>query len=292
MMRDRQLEGTWSSRTYGSCPVICSRPDSTLDRRKRGGVATRLAGLLIFAFAAHWPTAARAGHPLLTEDTGTQGAGHYQLELTHELSHSQDIGTKARAKSINAVLSIGVTETIDAILSLPYEQLTEVTGSTSTSVSGYADLEIAAKWRFYDEGPLSFALRPGLGLPTGNDDQGLSADTVIPSLFGVMTYTSDPWAFNLHIGYTRLLDNGPEERGHIYHASTSFEYSFNESLRVVGDASVESNPEKSGHPNVGSAVIGLVYSLTPDLDFDFGYRKGLTDAAPDHAWLVGLAWRF
>jgi hypothetical protein len=255
-------------------------------------VATRLAGLLIFAFAAHWPAAARAGHPLLTEDTGTQGAGHYQLELTHELSHDQDAGTKVRAKSINAVFSIGLTETIDAILSLPYEQLTEGTGSTSTSVSGHADMEIAAKWRFYDEGPLSFALRPGLGLPTGNDDEGLGAETVIPSLFAVMTYTSGPWAFNLHIGYTRILDNGPEERGHIYHASTSVEYSFNENLRLVSDASVESNPEKSGHPNVGTAVIGLVYSLTPDLDFDFGYRKGLTDAAPDHAWLIGLAWRF
>lgn len=291
-MRDRQLDETWSRRTCGSCRASCSRSDSTLDRSKHVREAARLAGLLIFACSVHWPTAARAGHPLLTEDTGTQGAGHYQLELTHELSHNQDIGTKERAKSISAVLSIGVTETIDAILSLPYEQLTQRTGSTSTSVSGYADMEIAAKWRFYDQGPLSFALRPGLGLPSGNDDQGLSADTVIPSLFGVMTYTSDRWAFNLHIGYTRILDNGSEERGHIYHASTSVEYSFDESLRLVSDASVESNPEKSGHPNVGSAVIGLVYSLTPDLDFDFGYRHGLTDTAADHVWLVGLAWRF
>ena len=292
MMRGRQFEESWLSRTYGSCPTSSSRLDSTLDRRKRAREATRLAGLLVFAFSVHWPLAARAGHPLLTEDTGTQGAGRYQIELTHELSHNKDGGTKERAKSINAVFSIGLTDTIDAILDLPYEQLTERTGSTSTSVSGYADMEIAAKWRFYDEGPLSFALRPGLGLPTGNEDEGLGADNVIPSLFAVMTYTSDPWAFNLHLGYTRILDNGPEERRNIYHVSASGEYSVNENLRLVSDASVESNPEKSGHPNVGSAVIGLVYSLTPDLDFDFGYRKGLTDAAPDHAWLVGLAWRF
>jgi hypothetical protein len=43
---------------------------------------------------------------------------------------------------------------------------------------------------------------------------------------------------------------------------------------------------------VGSVVIGLVASLTPDLDFDFGYRKGLTEPADDHAWLTGLALRF
>lgn len=39
-------------------------------------------------------------------------------------------------------------------------------------------------------------------------------------------------------------------------------------------------------------VIGLVFSLTPNLDFDLGYRKGLTDPAPDHNWLTGLAFRF
>lgn len=254
--------------------------------------ATRLAGLRLLVSFVLWPAAARAAHPLLTEDTGTQGAGHYQLELTHDLSHNEDAGAKGRTKSINAVFSIGLTDTIDAIVGLPYEQLTERTGSTSTSVSGYADMEIAAKWRFYDESPLSFALRPGLGLPTGNEDDSLGGGTVIPSLFAVMTYASDPWAFNLHLGYTRILDEGPQERSHIYHASASIEHGFNESLRLVSDASIESNPEKSGHPNVGSAVIGMVHSLTPDLDFSFGYRKGLTDAAPDHAWLTGLAWRF
>lgn len=39
-------------------------------------------------------------------------------------------------------------------------------------------------------------------------------------------------------------------------------------------------------------VIGLVVSLAPDFDFDFGYRKGLPEPADDHAWLSGFASRF
>lgn len=252
---------------------------------------TKLAGSLALISFAHWPANALAGHPLFTEDTGTQGAGRYQLELTHDLSHLKNADIQTRAHSINTVLSIGLTENLDAIVDLPYERLSE-RGATDTVVKGFADMEIAAKWRLYDEGALSFALRPGIGLPTGDDEEGLSTGHIVPSLFAVATYSSDPWALHLHVGYTRNLHQEPEERSHIYHASIGVEYSVSERARLVTDASFESNAERSGDDHEGSMVLGLVYSITPDLDFDFGYRKGLTEPAPDQAWLTGLALRF
>lgn len=250
------------------------------------------AGVLALIFSAQWPVMVHAAHPLLTEDTGTQGTGHYQLELTHDLGSDREAGTKTRSRSTNAVLTAGLTDNLDVIVALPHERLTEWAGATKTTTSGYADMEIAAKWRFYEAGALSFALRPGLGLPTGDEDEGLSTGHVTPTLFAVTTYASDPWAFHLHVGYTLNPHPGPDERSHIYHASVAAEYSVSESLRLVADASIERNGERSGHSGVGSMVIGLVASLTPDLDFDFGYRKGLTEPADDHAWLTGLALRF
>ncbi len=236
--------------------------------------------------------AAWGAHPLLTEDTGTQGAGHYQIELTHDLNRAKDGSCDMRDQSINTVLSMGLTENLDIIAALPHERQTDRMVATAPTVKGFADMEIAAKWRFYDEGALSFALRPGLGLPTGNDDKGLSAGHVTPSLFGVMTYAGDPWTVHVHLGYTRNIHDGADGRDHIYHASVAAEYSLVESLRLVGDASIESNSTHTGHPNVGSMVIGLVYSVTRNLDIDLGYRKGLTQPAADHAWLTGLAMRF
>lgn len=251
-----------------------------------------LAGGLALALSAPWPATGHAAHPLLTEDTGTQGAGHYQLELTHDLASDRDAGTKTRSRSANAVLSAGLSDDLDVIVALPHERLTEWAGAAKTTTSGFADMEIAAKWRFYEAGALSFALRPGLGLPTGDEDEGLSTGHVTPSLFAISTYAGDPWAFHLHVGYTRTLHAGPDEHGHIYHASVAAEYSVSESLRLVADASIERNGARSGHPGVGSMVIGLVASLTSDLDFDFGYLRGLTEPADDHAWLTGLALRF
>lgn len=252
----------------------------------------RITGICIGILSGSFPLTAWGAHPLLTEDTGTQGTGHFQLELTQDLSTMKNESTNTRERRINAVLSAGLTDNLDVIAVLPHDQLTDRLATPDATISGFADMEIAAKWRFYDEGALSFALRPGLGLPTGEDDKGLSAGHVTPSLFAVMTYTGKPWTCHLHLGYTRNIHDGPDERNHIYHASVAAEYALGESLRLVGDASMESSREGSGHPNVGSVVLGFVYSATPDLDFDFGYRKGLTHPAADSAWLTGLAIRF
>lgn len=253
---------------------------------------TRIGSIFVLFLPGQWSLTALAAHPLLTEDTGTQGTGRYQLELTHDLSYTKYDSTDTRDQRINAVLSLGLTDNLDVIASLPHERQTDRLAATDSTVQGFADMEIAAKWRFYDEGALSFALRPGLGLPTGNDDKGLSAGHVTPSLFAVMTYAGEPWTFHVHLGYTRNIHDGTDERNHIYHASVAAEYVLGESLLLVGDASVESSAGRSGYPNAGSMVLGLVYSVTPNLDIDFGYRKGLTQPAEDSAWLTGLAIRF
>ena len=73
-------------------------------------------GLFALILFAHWTETALAAHPLLTEDTGTQGTGHVQLELTHDLSHAKDAASDTRARRINAVLSVGLAENLDVII--------------------------------------------------------------------------------------------------------------------------------------------------------------------------------
>ncbi len=74
--------------------------------------------------------------------------------------------------------------------------------------------------------------------------------------------------------------------------TTAIEYSASKWIRLVSDATLESNAERSDHRYMGSMVLGLVYSVMRNLDLDLGYRKGFTALAPDHAWLTGLALRF
>ena len=48
------------------------------------------------ALAALICTPVNAAHPLLTEDTGTQGLGHYQLELMLDQTRDHEAGVTVR----------------------------------------------------------------------------------------------------------------------------------------------------------------------------------------------------
>lgn len=205
------------------------------------------------------------------------------------MSIAKNAQAKSRVQLINSIFSAGLADNIDVIITLPYERRTERSDSIKTTVAGYTDMEISTKWRFYKKDALSFAMRAGLGIPTANEDQGLGGGHVIPSLFAVTTYAIDPWAFHLHVGYTFNPHPAAGERSDTYHGSIAAEYSVSERLRIVSDLSTE----RSGHPSVGSMVIGLVYSFTPNLNFRFWLsQKASPESGADHAYLLGLALRF
>jgi hypothetical protein len=44
-----------------------------------------------------------AAHPLITEDTGTQGEGRFQLELTGERGYDQDDGGRTNTTMTTSV---------------------------------------------------------------------------------------------------------------------------------------------------------------------------------------------
>lgn len=61
---------------------------------------------------------------------------------------------------------------------------------------------------------------------------------------------------------------------------------------MVGDAGVDTNPDRASGGPVRYAILGLVYSVTPGLDLDLGIKHGLGAPATDHAVLVGAALRW
>lgn len=238
-----------------------------------------------------WSAAAPAGHPLITEDTGTQGAGRWQLELTLDHGRSSSGVIRERSYSSSAVISYGVRETADLILTVPYERTEANGGGSSDSARGLGDVEIAAKWRFFEHGQTSLAVRPGISLPTGDDDEGLGTGRAAPSLFAVLSHEPGAWGFHVHVGYTNNR-NDVGERRDIYHGSLAATYRSSPQWLWVADVSTETDPDPAADEHVRSAVLGTIWTVRPNLDLDLGYRKGLSDSADDHTWLFGLAYRF
>jgi len=59
------------------------------------------------------------GHPLITDDTGTQGKGKFQLELNGQYDwdkdDSEDVSVRSTGGQAAATLSYGIAENVDLV---------------------------------------------------------------------------------------------------------------------------------------------------------------------------------
>ena len=58
-------------------------------------------------------------HPLITDDTGTQGKGKFQIEINYEFSHESSGGLRENVHEMETVLSSGIVDTVDLVVGLP-----------------------------------------------------------------------------------------------------------------------------------------------------------------------------
>jgi hypothetical protein len=193
------------------------------------------------------------------------------------------------------VTSYGITDTADLILGVPYQRIETKREGISTSERGLSDAFIALKWRFYDAEVLSFAVRPGVTLPTGDDNRGLGSGRTSYSMFFIATDHHEAWAFHLNIGYRRieyeLQADRDAARRYIWHASLASEVKVAAHLKVVADVGVERNPDRASGVNPAFLLGGVIYSTADNVDVDLGVKGGLNKAETDSSILAGVTWR-
>jgi len=250
-----------------------------------------LSAFILFFGILSCATNAFAAHPLITDDAGTMGAGKAQLEMNGEYGHDKEDGITSTKTEGAAVLSYGLSETVDLVVGLPYQHLRMKEASTTLTENGISDTAIEVKWRFYEHDDLSLAIKPGLTLPTGDDEKGLGVGKATYSLFFIASQEMDPWAFHLNLGYIRN-ENTLDEEKDIWHASVAASLAVTEDLRAVANLGVESNPAKLTGNDPAFFLVGLVYALSEELDLDCGIKYGLTDPETDYTVLAGVTWKF
>lgn len=238
-----------------------------------------------------WYGLAFAAHPLTTDDIGTQGKGKFQLELNSEFAHENEYGAEADMFTFASILSYGLTDSVDVVLGIPYQHIRLKEAGQRNTETGLSDISLELKWRFYEKDGLSFALKPGLTLPTGNDKKGLGAGKVTYSTFFITTKEIEPLALHLNLGYIRN-ENKAEERKNLWHASLAAAYGVSEKLTLAGNIGIEQNADRNVNTNPAFILVGLIYSLAENLDIDFGIKSGLSKPETDYSVLAGLAWRF
>lgn len=246
-------------------------------------------------------SSAYAAHPLVTDDTGSQGAGNAQIEVNGEYAVEDGfpggVETKERAGEVGFVFSLGLSDSTDIVVGLPYQRYqVKEDGATVVRENGLSDVTVEVKHRFYENSGVSLAVKPGMSLPTGAEDRGLGAGRPGYSLTLIATAEAGPWTIHSNAGYAhqayKLQADEDAIRSDIWHLSVAAEYEVSEALTFVANIGMERNEDKTSGSHPAFALAGMIYSVNDTFDINCGFKAGLNDAEADAAFLAGIAARF
>jgi hypothetical protein len=247
------------------------------------------------------PAPALAAHPLVTDDTGTQGQRKYQLELNGEIGRDRAVadGVESREHSAAAAaaFSWGVFDTVDLVVGIPWGfSSVREGGALASDGNGVGDMSLEVKWRFFEREGFSLAFKPGLTVPTGDESRGFGNGRVSYAATLIASQELGPVTLHLNASYTRnefaLQADREANRSDIWHASMAGSFEVLSGLQLVANAGVEANPDRAADTPPVFAVGGAIYSVTENLDLDLGVKVGLTEPEIDVTGLFGMAWRF
>jgi hypothetical protein len=236
-----------------------------------------------------------AAHPLITDDTGTLGKGRFQLEASGSwLTDQEDVdsgGMREITKFATTVFAAGIAETLDLMIGVPYVWTETKETGMNTKASGLFDSIIEAKWRFYNKQKLGLVIKPGILLPTGEEDKGLGTGRGGYSAVIILTVDAEPWAFDANLGYL-YLPNRPGERSNIWLVSLASRFAVAERWKIVGEIGATRNTDPVDNSNHVFGQVGLIYSPKDYLDLSAGFLAGLNDEEVDQSARVGVTIRF
>jgi len=244
-----------------------------------------------------------AAHPLITDDTGTQGKGKFQLELNGEYVKNEvnnaGITEKETGGAIASALTYGIVDNVDIIVGFPWQWSTlREDGSMMSNDKGIGDTSIDIKWRLLESKTheLSLALKPGMTIPTGDEAKGFGNGTISGGIMLIATREWQNGALHCNVGYTyhtyaEELESDIRKQD-IWHASLATELNMTGNLRAVGNIGIETNQDDTSDTHPVFLLGGMIYSATENLDLDFGVKGGLNNAETDTIILAGLSVKF
>jgi hypothetical protein len=249
------------------------------------GIVCHRAGLLLILAL---PMTVHAAHPLISEDTATQGRGNFELEIGNAWTRDGS----DRSFELGPQLSYGILPQLDAILRPTWLDQRSTIDGNAVHARGAGDTAAGIKWRFFERDKLSLAVRAAINAPTGDADRGLGSGK--PMYQGLLVASIDlaPIALHTNIGYTRNRAD-PTERRDLYHVSAAAVWTLDEAWRVLlaelaGDTNVDNT--RSVWPFV--ARLGAIYTVKKGFDIDIGYQTRLNHEAARQILLMGITARW
>jgi hypothetical protein len=242
---------------------------------------------------------ARAMHPLVTDDAGTQGPGGVLVESS--INYLKDNEFKSTVVPI--AITVGIGETMDAAVEMPYLSL-RPSPATGNNESGFSDVFFRFKHRFYeqekksggrDQFEQSLAYQVAFSQPTGNEEKGLGAGK---SRWGARLISTTEWEsveINANLGYVssgKALRRGNFSFDDAVSLSIAAKYERPKPWEPVVELAVTRVKEPDAVTRITTVLVGLIYEPSEKFYLDGGVRAGLNERSEDYALLAGFGYKF
>jgi hypothetical protein len=239
--------------------------------------------------------------PDKTESPSTVDAGHVQLEMdlaffTYDRHNPERADIRVREWSFaNTNIRLGVLSNLELNLIIPVytnRRTDDRVAHTRSTNGGFGDLTVRAKVNFWgnDGGKTAFGAIPFLKVPTNGDDLGnhaVEGGLILPLALEL----PGEWG----LGLMTEVDINQDSEGSGYHAEWINSATLSHKIFGPLGGFVEFFSQVSAEratPWVGTFDAGLTYAVSKNIQLDAGANLGLTRAADDLNFFIGISWRF
>ena len=229
--------------------------------------------------------------PLITDNTGTQGKGNGQIEISNGVGFHNEHRCIENSSEVSPVFTFGIFDNTDAIVGYPFLFSTIQDDTSESKIAGFSDISLEVKYRFLQYEVISLAIKPGFSFPTGNYHEGLGSGRVSESFFLILTAEFSSMFINGNLGYLRN-ENKCGDALNIWHASVDIDYKLSNEFHFVLNSGIEKNPDTIVKTNPVFGLLGLYYCISENCEISLGYKHGFTKPETDHAFIYGLTLRF
>lgn len=242
--------------------------------------------------------------PLITDDTGTQGAGGNQIEVSygHQRDSVHGVSGETTTQTVPIGFTRGVTDALDVYVGATHLRIhTDDGAGTTGTETGWGNVAIGAKWRFYENeaSKFSLALKPEVqfAVSDGEEARGLGAGRTSYGMTFIATQETAFGALHLNLAANRVNYSLPANqdafRRDLYRVSVAPVWQASEKLKLALDLGIRTHPDVTQNLWMGYVEVGLVYSPTDDIDLALGVIRNIKDGDGDTTQaLLGLTWRF
>ena len=239
-------------------------------------------------------TPAWAAHPLVTDDTGTQGAAGWQLEVTADHLFNRDADGHLSERTNALTLTRGLSNSTDLGVSFPWLSRRDPTTNDGRHETGPGDVGLTIKHRYLERDSLQMGLKLTVSLPNGELDKGLGKATATQGAYHLTSLSTEAGTALLNVG---LIHNGDTraiagEHPWIWAASAAWLMSPVESWTLAFDLGAQRQSDRIESKNPAYGLIALIWSISPKTDLDIGYKRALNSAESDKTLSVGLTQRW